>query len=1168
MRKKIKSSKINLNAKHILKNSLRGERGFALQALYRLKRYKNNEFFEAFRDVVDRSVIERVSSPKLPTDINDLLNPDGMLHRSSVAKEILWSISNILLYRDEVKKFVSYKNKIELAVINNDREYFDILTTEMKRELGWSYWLIENNIAAKQHWSGNDSKREYVREIREQCTGNPLFGLMVFYLGKRVEATALPGYLQGELSKLLSEPDSKYIFEYYKAKLFDNDNLTVEQLTLLLAMDYNSSIVDLYESLIIVLRWVINNKSAQLQLNSLITKPLKVLSNAIKDDRLNPILIAFGLEVPINIDAQREIIIETYTAGKYETCNRLVSEYLQDPQKANDISILLLGLKSENNEAKLKPNGLLSDISNELREVIELNDNSYSSALTLNQLHEKFRSHNWSQTLRLSVMNELTVHDFSSSLDYLRSLYVIEPKITPFSLILSEDKNYIEKELSKYTGSNFQLSKHLVNLTLNGKVPDENLAQKITTARKLKYLGRYYLINSQYLKAMDAFNMALEHTNRTESLKCYAALTIATLRSGDLKNAVVTLVNTYLKWTSIPTALPFEEVIDNLDDPDLWPSSICLPITLALYTHYFKNDKVSHLRYAFEKFNLDHDIDVPSDLIRKKIADITYVKLYLQLVWRPEIMGQTLLYDGSKEIEEARIQVCKTLVEIDPDNAAEYQTEIRERVKNLELAKVTNLVEQSRVYVDVSAIKRTLKTKLSDIYSKYKHTLSLDENSLKPIDEVIEDVFEDIKSPNQSLTSKLSLYHVIGEEDMQFAAIFKEIVNEFLLGEHGLNAYLSTRVRHGKFSNAIRKPITDEHLITEVSEGTGEYSKNLYWEEQLSYLCNDERNNVLLILESFGRRIDDIIAYVRDELIQVTVQDDIVGHASSRHALFVYRSSSLERIYAKAKLVSLENIDEFIDFCIDILWQKTDDILINVKAKILGDIKGGIMLSFDKLSESLGRIGYTDRLGELPNHIARAKTNIQHHILNVSSWFTRNEVYDRPDHTPDFPVLVAKKMVSNLISGADSWDGIKISTQENHSNLPGRTLDGMVDIYCAIFENAIEHSGVNIGDLVIKVNVHYQDNHFKVSIMNNIDTSIHIFENMEKIKAIKQELIKKDTRTKAQKEKGSGFHKMWSTINSPLYKNPALSFEYIESNKFLVEIEYTIEAIDEQTFNN
>ncbi len=1168
MRRKIRNTKINLNAKHILKNSLKGERKYALEALYRLKRYKTDEFFDVFREVADRATIERVSSPKLPVSINNLLSTDGMLHRSSVAKEILWSISNIILYREEIKKFISYKNKIELATINDNKELFNCLLTEMKEELGWSYWLIENSIAAKQHWFGNDNKREYVREIREQCIDNPILTLLVLYVGKRVEATALPGYLQGELSKILNNPDAKYIYDYFKAKLFDNDNLSLEQLTLLLAMDYNSSIIDLYESLIVVLRWVISTKTAMHQLDSLLKKPLRVLSNAIKDDRLNPILIAFGMEVPMNVDSQRESIIESYTAGKYEMCNRLASEYFLDANKTNDISMLLLGLKSEQKDYQLKCNGLLKEISKELRDVLKLNDNSYSSALTLNQLHEKFKSHNWSQILKLSVMNELSVHDFSSALDYLRSIYIIEPKITPFSLILSEEKKYIERELAKYQGDSFRLSKNLVSLTLNGEISDENTKKEITIARRLKYLGRYYLMDSQYSKAIETFKMALEHTNNTESLKCYAALTIAILRSGDLDNAVVTLVDTYLKWSSIPTTLPFEEVIENLDDPDRWPSSICLPITLALYTHYFKNDKVSHLRYAFEKFNLDNNINTPSDLVRNELFDNKYVKLYLQLVWRPEIMGQTLLYDGSKEIEEARIQVCKTLVEIDPDNSAEYQTEIRERVKNLELAKVTNLVEQSRVYVDVSAIKRTLKTKLGDIYSKYKQTLTLDESSFKPIDEVIEDVFEDIESPNQSLTSKLSRYHVIGEEDMQFAAIFTEIVNEFLLGEHGLNAYLSTRVRHGKFSNAIRKPITDEHLITEVSEGTGEYSKNIYWEDQLIHLNDEERKNVLLILESFGKRIDEIIAYVRDELIQVTVQDDIVSSSSGRNALFVYRSSSLERIYAKAKLVSLDNIDEFIDFCIDILWQKTDDILINVKSKILGDIKGGILLSFDKLSESLGKIGYTDRLGELPNHIARAKTNIQHHILNVSSWFTRNEVYDRPDHTPDFPVLVAKKMVSNLISGADSWDGIQISIQGNHSNLPGRTLDGMVDIYCAIFENAIEHSGVNIADLIIKVNVSYEKNNFKAIIKNNIDTRVYVPANMDKIKAIKQELVKKDTRAKAQKEKGSGFHKMWSTINSPLYKNPSLTFEYNDGTNFVVEIEYTIEAIDESNINH
>lgn len=102
---------------------------------------------------------------------------------------------------------------------------------------------------------------------------------------------------------------------------------------------------------------------------------------------------------------------------------------------------------------------------------------------------------------------------------------------------------------------------------------------------------------------------------------------------------------------------------------------------------------------------------------------------------------------------------------------------------------------------------------------------------------------------------------------------------------------------------------------------------------------------------------------MRDDLIQVAIHDELKGNIANRKALFVYKTSSLERVYAKAKLSSLNNIDEFIDFCIAILWEKTDDNLAIVKETILGNIKTSILSAFDKLSESLGQLGYQDRLG-------------------------------------------------------------------------------------------------------------------------------------------------------------------------------------------------------------
>ncbi len=1154
-----------------LRADLHVSRDKAVLTLNRIKqKTQSDKLFDLYRDVITKNILDSLFNGMISQGVSDIIKNDSKMVDADIANEIIWAASTAILYKEELKTFLSLSEGIEDALLTDDSIKYDQILNNINDKFGWSYWLMENKIASVQHWHGNEAKRELVKELRSLSAPNNLVDLIIYFLGRRVEDTSVPGYLEGELAKLFKNQKNKSVFDYVRTKLFDSNSLTIDQASLLLRVDFKSGFIDSYESLISVLRWVISNEEILLNLKNVLKKPIQVLFNALKDKRLVPIMIAFDSEIDVAIDEKRELIIEEYTAGNYEVVIELVNDFLLIANNSTDISILLLGLKAELRATKkIEPIGLLKELGEHLRAVLKFDENSYSAALFLNSLNDRFINHSWSSFLKIAVMDELSSQAYNTPLDFQSDLYARETRISPFSFLLSSNKDYVIQSIDKFSAGKYLRTNQLLELTLTGKVRNRNGSYNLSKERYYKYLGRFYLVNNDYSNAIESFEKAMSLSSDSNSLKYISAIITALVRMGDLDSAVKTFVEAYLTWGSTPTALPLPEIIQHLDEPENWPSTICLPIVLALYTNLYNTSKLSHVRYSFEMYNMNNGLHLPQDLYHS-IGKIKkeYVTLYLQMVWRPEIMGQTLLYEGSKEIEEARIQVCKVLIDIDQENASDYQTEIRERVKAIELAKVTKLVDQSRVYVDVSAIKKNLKSQLGDVYAKYKTTMHPVEKNSSEIVEALADAFGGLETSSTSLTQLMSNMHLVGEEDMQFAAMYSQIVNAFLLGEHGLNAYLSTRVRHGKFSNAIRKPIVDENLVTEMLEGTGNYTKNLYWSERLTELNDSESENVLALLESFGSKIDAIISYVRDELIQVSIIEDLNTKTGNGCELFVYRTSNVERMYARSKLNSIDNIDEFIDICVDILWEKTDDNLIKVKELILGQVKTSILTAFDKLNESLGRLGYTDRLGELQNHIARAKTNIQHQISNVSTWFTRNEVYDRSDYTIDFPILIAKTMVSNLISGADAWEGIRIKGSDHVTYMPGRTLDGMVDLYCASFENAIEHSGLPINEIEIIVDATYKDKKFEVTITNNINAECYNEELEGKIEAIRKEINKKDTRSKAQKERGSGFHKMWSTINSPLYKEPKLSFGYKERHSFEVIIQFNIEVTDEQNFNS
>ncbi|KAA5971639.1 hypothetical protein [Pantoea sp. M_9] len=1122
-----------------------------------------NILLDYFHDCITKKDASKINKNFFPKSLDDLYDITHILKMGTLANEIVWAISLCLLFNTELREFINLSKDIETSILDDNREKYQESLDLVEEKFGQSVWLIENKLSLSQHWDGTDSKQHLISNLRNSEKLSFLTECLIHFIGKRVEGTSIPGHLQGELSRILKHQDLKIVHEYIKAKVFDINNLSIEQIQAILFIEYKSSIIDLYESLVSIFRWSVGNEETLNKLKSLLRRPLNFLYKATKDPRLTPILLSYEIEIEVDENIDREALIECYTKGQYDKTVELAEEYFKNSNNKTDINLLILSLKAESHTSlEINLSGILKDISNSFRKVLKLDSNSYAAALDLYSLDDRFKNHTWSTVLRLHVLSELSVGNFINPNNFRRELYSRTSTISPFSLLLLTKKDKVAELLNSIFKNRYPITKKIFEITINGEDCSMDLIDEISHERYLRYMGDFHLKNKNYTSSLAYFNEALNFTGYAESLKCHVAIVMCYMQSGDILSALEHLTETYLKYSSTPTALPFEEIINLLDDPDVWPDTICLPIIFALYTNYNNNDKLSHLRYAFETFNLSNNIATPNDLLLKKDLNIEYIKIYFKVVWRPEIMGQTIIYNGTREIEEARIQVCKALVEIDPKNSSEYQLEIRDLVKKSELAKATKLVDQSRVYVDVTAIKKRLKSRLVDVYSKYKNTLPTEGNSESEFIEVLGDALGRMDTHNSSITLLMSHFNATAKEDTQFSAMFSEITNEFLMGEHGLNTYLSTRVRHGKFSNAIRKPISDEYLVTEKTEGSDEYSPNLYWIDRLSELNEIEKNNVLMLLATFGKRIDNIISYVRDQLIQVSIREDGINIQGNAHGLFEYRATSFERLYSQSKMKRHNNIDDFIDSCIDLLWEKTDRNLLIVKQVILGDIKFEILNVFDKLTESLGLLGYHHKMGELHNHIARARTSIQHQISNVATWFKRSEVYDRPDYALDFPLLIAKNMVSSSISGADNWSGLKISKISFDNTMPGRTLDGMVDVYCASLENAIEHAGLPINDLELDASLSYINNTFEIELINNIEESKCTKETIDKITVIESEIKKMDTRVKVQKEKGSGFHKIWSTINSPQYNSPELIFGFEGVTRFKVSIKFIVESSD------
>lgn len=1123
--------------------------------------------------LIGTKALEMLHGPSFPRAIEKMYGNLSNVYIGSLESELIIAISSAELRGGNIRDFVSMRRSFEEAILKNEKlEAVDILN-RVEKSFGWSVWLIQGRLAAAQLWDGIDEKRKLARAYRESAGANKLVKIIINFVAKRSEGTAVPGFLQSELDRLFKGTNDSVVHSYLKVKLLQLASPDIELIALALAIEAVSNSIDYYETLIAMLQAVVTEPETCEKIRKRIADPVGRLYRKTGDDRLVSVLVALGVKCDWSAseDRSRAEIIEAYSVGNYDLVLTLSNSYLR--VHPADMAIVAMQVQTEqkigHTDEQVK--GLWGEIKKNLAGLVSLNDNTYVSALSLYTIADRFYGHPWANYLRAFVNQTLTQDQLNFPSVALRRTLVLSSKVTPFSMLLEPPRG--SAGLAKLiSGSGlYPATNQVYELATTGKASD---LYPISSERTKRYLARYQIANGQWDEAIENLKSAQEFLEGADAFRCSIHLAIAYARKGDLEKAVEATVKAYIKWPTAPTVLPLQELIGALDDPTAWPQSIYIPIVFEIFTRYCSEEKITHLRYAFEVFQLQQDITSPQAL---KALDSVYgletIVLYLERVWRPEVMRQTILYDGTKEIEEERIRVCRALVEFDTTNSAQYVTEIRERVKAQELAKATKLVDQSRVYVDIGAIKSSLKSRLGDAYRRYKSAIQSAPHEQTDMLDTIAEKFvglEKFDASGGSLSNILSSLHLLDEGvntelSVQFAAMFAEVTNEFLRGNHGLNAYLSTRVRHGKMSNALRKSIVDEHLVTARKEGTTEYVPNNYWADSLTSLTEDEKQSVLSVLENFAKKIDEIISFLKDELIQVAVYHEFIpANGNNPHALFTYQTSNLERLFMQGQDREIENLDGFIDLCVESLWEKTDANLSMVRGVLNSEIKERFLNCFEVLIDDLTALSCSERLSELFNHIARAKTSIQTKIVMISSWFRRSEVYDRADYSVDLPVYVARSMVESTISGSEYWAGVNVSIMTATSSMPGRTLDSIVDIFCAIFENAISYSGKDLAELDIKVELDFDNGRYRAVVINGAAVDSSKGSNTERLEQVRLELRKSDISSKVQSEGRSGFHKIWAAINSPQYSNPDLQFGYNDDDQFVVSFSFSLEVSSDE----
>ena len=530
--------------------------------------------------------------------------------------------------------------------------------------------------------------------------------------------------------------------------------------------------------------------------------------------------------------------------------------------------------------------------------------------------------------------------------------------------------------------------------------------------------------------------------------------------------------------------------------------------------------------YAYEDFLSSHGVQKPSDLKNQwDKFDKDQVIYYLRWVCTPETMQMSSAFSGTKEYEDERIAICSLLAELDPLNAKEYEAESSAITQHQVIRSGVKQVEENKIYVDIESIRQWADTNLRESWSRYQ---ALRISGIGTTDSaLIEAIKEALKKVSPG-TLVLSLPE--NEATTLFVSMLDKLRSEFLSNpKHGLDCYLSMRVRHGSLAGHLRSPLESNRIITQRDSEDNTYKRNDFWIQRLDYLPEYELAMIDDHLRSFSRDFDLLIDEYANRYVQL-------GTSEKPDGLF-FLTLTDTRVAVLAHALSVDAIfEEFVDGAFKLLRDQLDLCLSSVRAHVEAHLRPKSDDIFSKLEQQLAALGVS-RVQELDAAVHAAHTELQQTIVQLTQWFHRSEPENRPDFTFEELVKIGLMCVSRIHEHFSP----KITVKSPVEDIVFSDLAFFSDVFFIVFDNARIHSGLVNPEVKIRAEVVGDLLH--VEVRSEVAKDRNLLQICSKVASIKSTIQKGGYYKAVRSEGGTGLIKLRNILEWKPAGDSMLDFE-------------------------
>lgn len=1172
------------------KNKLRGTRD-KIAALAEIRSEANADRFFALLDMLlaNPFLAQRVFHPVRPATLGRLKS-HPVLTPIGTQREISWTGIYLSFFAKDLESFClqsqAFQTELLLGNYNHAKTHLD----KIEAVYGHSLWLLKNRVALLQLDGGLEAQKGYITHIRHTIHAAGVIPYIAYYVSIRNEDTVSADRFISQFDQQLNSLDLPLdLKQYLRFHIAPDLTTPADAIGNILRHEHAGTPIDSYETLIAMARVVVAKDITSLFSNFRMI--VIRLARSIDDPRLRSLSISLG-ERGVDLPPISPAVLDAYDLffrGRYHE-SRCLLEKAFESEPSNPALLMLLARARTNSRHSGNTENSFDNsdgsaklglrVVQQLVDVSDWNENFEASSSELQKLALNFHGQAWADVLPGVVFREQSYDPLAR-----RSDVVVYGAAASAMAIPESAGMFSRPDIRRLYATKLERMHNGTPVSLYGSAL-AGLATELQIARsQLAEEEKAHLLTETAI-TNGGFDYALSLANKTKDSLIYNRCSIRSMchcyiALGQVTQCIDLMAATLTRDIRLHHILPLREAAASVTE--VYHRELrgrpALAIVYYACTRFVGTEYDKYLGIAYEDFLDAHNITKPS-LMKQKLPAFNrdQIIFFLTHVCVESVMDRSLEFSSSREVAEERLTVCRLLLEMDSTATESYQSEIREILSRLMVRRRLRDVEQSKIFIDYSGVLKHIDRGLRESFTRYTAYLRLGLDVER-------------SAYKEAVRDKARLGDVQGLADLplptsEVSELFQSMVKE-LLGEcvsntaHGLDGYLSVRIRHGTLSGQIRSPIEAALLITPRNLATGEYERNQYWCERLGGGRIEIEDEVALRLAKFSRAVDELVQQMLRKWIQIKKTPEDVGLFD-----FVVDRKQFEML--SSFVTPQTSFEEFVDLILVIFNRKLTQSLETIRTTIELQAKANmndllttlqadiasletVASSLDQSSVFRSRVG---RWSETPsgfldavqlrnmdvrdfnNAVGSARTNVQVAFDRVIAWFRVSGPAIQEPFSIEDAVRVGMESVRTVSRVVEA--DVKVISPTNCQLLDGTLLPCFVDVFFIIFENIAKHSGLP-GPHQARVEITYGTQSIACHIENDIAVGIANSETSKKLETIRAAMTEARHMSSISIEGGTGFHKISKILTHDVPLSCGVDFGFKESSMaFYVKIIFTV----------